>query len=129
MGFANGKLLGRSARNSLAMSRFRRAPTHKYECDDTPLPEGFHTDPNREYFIQIEPGRDPVISIAQAIIIQALRDGCNPEWVSLLAKEFGVDLPDHILDKIRHGTPVWHPTKKRPRVTEEALDVLSSLAS
>lgn len=96
--------------------------------DETPLPEGFHADRERSVWMQIQVERDPLISLTQAIFIQACRDGCNPEWLQLIAQYYGVRLPDKLVDRIRCQETPRGPCKRRIYIHRRHIGTFLSLA-
>lgn len=67
--------------------------------DPEPLRPGYFCDPNRTVNVSFIDHTSGVKGLAFAVLLRAVEDGCNREWLEEIAYAYEIDLPDRIFDK------------------------------
>jgi len=67
--------------------------------EDPPLPIGYYEDPKRRCTFTLESISSDVKGLSFAVLLRAVEDGCNPEWLQELAKFYEIDLPEGLLNR------------------------------
>ena len=95
--------------------------------DRMPLPAGFEQDRSmeiRRVYLKPPPTDFAYAGLAQAVIMQALRDGCNREWVEDLMQEFPVNLPREFLVRMAAQRECRTSYPRRIRLNIDMLGVV-----
>jgi hypothetical protein len=71
--------------------------THPQTRVSTPR---YSRDPKRKCVFSIETFTGGVKGLAYAVLLQAIGDGCDPDWLHEIATAYGIDLPPELLDHI-----------------------------
>ncbi len=67
--------------------------------DDPPLPPGYEERPERRCVFALETMSGGYKGLAFAILLRAVEDGCNADWMKEIAEAYEVELPRGLLDR------------------------------
>lgn len=79
--------------------------------EDPPLPIGFYENPNRRCVFALEKASSGYKGLCLAVLLRAVEEGCNPEWLKLIAKFYEIDTPEGMLDKTPNRRLKMDPRK------------------
>ena len=83
--------------------------------DDPPLPTGYLEDPARCCAVKVEGITAGPTGLAWAILLRAVQDGCNSEWMKEIAEAYDLDLPEKMLDRTPSTRAVLDKAKKNAK--------------
>lgn len=109
--------------------------------DDLPLPPGYECRPEREVTFLNSTTTDGLEGLAWAILLQAVADGCNPDWLAELAEYYQIQIntdlfyrrPQSVIRGADHFEAATDPfadvkrLRARPHPLAAELDIPSHL--